>query len=209
MRSAAERWQASVAVPNPRIRSRRIRTPDLNRDGSMHTRHATPDDADTLAALLRDYLAERHPDHPGCTAETLRHDVLSGEAGQRVILAERGGLAIGFVAWDRTYDMHWAAKGVQIADLYVEPGSRGHGVALAMLAAVCADGMAEDAIFLRGAAYDRTSATGRFYERIAIGRDSAECQCAGRAFRRLAELDGKPVRTIIRNLPPPEWNFEA
>jgi GNAT superfamily N-acetyltransferase len=175
----------------------------------MHIRRATPDDADALARLLADYLAERWPDHPGCTADALRRDVLSGDAGQRVVVAERDGRPIGFAAWDRTYDMHWAARGVQIAELYVEPGSRGHGVALAMVAAVCAESRAEGAIFLRGAAYDRASATGRFYERIAIGRDSAECTCAGRAFRHLASLHGRPVRAMIRDLPPREWNFEG
>ena len=35
--------------------------------------------------------------------------------------------------------------------------------------------------FLRGGSYDRNSATGRFYERFAIGYDSAECHCGGRA----------------------------
>jgi GNAT superfamily N-acetyltransferase len=175
----------------------------------MKTRLVTPDDADDIATLLADYLAEANPGHPGCTADVLRRDVLSGASGQRVIVAERNGRAVGFAAWDRVYDMHWGAGGVQIADLYVEPGSRGHGVALAMLAAVCAEGRSHGAVFLRGGSYDRTSATGRFYERIAVGHDSAECHCAGRAFRRLADLHGTSMRTLIRNLPPREWNFEA
>jgi GNAT superfamily N-acetyltransferase len=174
----------------------------------MQIRRATRDDAETLAALLADYLVETNPGHLGTLAEELRRDVLSGDAGQRVLLAERDGRAVGFAAWDRVYDMHWAAKGVQMADLYVVPDSRGHGVALAMLAALCAEGRSEGAVFLRGGSYDRASATGRFYERIAVGMDSAECHCGGRAFRHLAELGGKPVRTIIRALPPREWNFE-
>lgn len=175
----------------------------------MHIRRATQDDADALAALLANYLAEKALGHPGSTADELRRDVLSGDAGHRVVVAERDGHAVGFAAWDRVYDMHWAARGAQIADLYVEPGSRGHGVALALIAAVCAEGQAEGARFLRGGSYDRASATGRFYERIAVGYDSAECNCGGRAFRRLAELHGSRVREIIRGLPPREWNYEA
>jgi GNAT superfamily N-acetyltransferase len=174
----------------------------------MRTRLATLDDADPIAALLADYMAEQGLGHPGSTADQIRRDVLSGASGQRIILAEREGRIVGFVAWDRAYDLHWAARGVQVAGLYVEPGSRGHGVALAMLTAVCATGWAEGAVFLRGDSYDRASATGRFYERIAVGMDAAECNCGGRAFRRLAELGGQRVRTIIRNLPPREWNFE-
>jgi len=175
----------------------------------MRTRLATLDDAKDIATLLAEYMTEQGLGHPGATADEIRRDVLSGASGQRIILAEREGRAVGFAAWDRVYDLHWGAGGVQIADLYVEPGSRGHGVALSMLAAVCAEGRSHGAVFLRGASYDRASATGRFYERIAVGHDSAECHCAGRAFRRLAELDGTPVRTLIRNLPPREWNFEA
>jgi GNAT superfamily N-acetyltransferase len=175
----------------------------------MHIRRATPDDAEALAALHAAYLAEMWPDHPGVTAEVLRRDVLSGDAGQHVLVAEREGRMIGFAAWDRIYDMHWAARGVQVADLYVEPASRGHGVALAMLAAVCAAGRAGGAVFLRGHSYDRASPTGRFYERIAVGFDTSECNCAGRAFRTLAELHGQPVRTILRSLPAREANFEA
>lgn len=175
----------------------------------MEIRLATLDDAAGLAALLADYLRERHPDHPGATADELRRDVLAGTGSQRVLLAERSGRLIGFVAWDRVYDMHWAAKGSQVADLYVAPASRGHGVALALLAGVCAEARREGATFLRGSAYDRDSPTGRFYERIAVGFESAECHCSGRAFRHLAELHGSPVRVLVRSLPPREWNFTA
>src|SRR5687767_6874420 len=178
-------------------------------EGMMQIRPATLDDAEALAAMLAEYLAEMGLGHPGSTAEELRRDVLSGDAGQRVLVADRGGRLIGLISWDRAYDMHWAARGAQIADLYVEPASRGHGVALAMLAAVCAEGRASGAVFLRGHSYDRTAVTGRFYERIAVGFDTSECNCAGRAFRTLAELHGQPVRTILRSLPTREWNYGA
>lgn len=175
----------------------------------LHVRPAAADDADMLAALVAAYLGERHPDHTGTTAQQLRRDVLVPGTTHRVLLAERHGRAIGFVAWDAVYDLHWAAKGAQIADLYVEPGSRGHGVALALVAAVCADAAGDGAVFLRGNAYDRGSATGKFYERIAVGWDSAECNCSGRAFRQMASLAGAPVREMIRALPPRKWNYEA
>jgi len=166
-------------------------------------------DAEVLAALVSAYLAERHPDHRGTTADELRRDVLGQPGGQRVLLAENDGATIAFVAWDAIYDLHWAAKGALIADLYVAPAHRGHGVALALVAGVCARAAAEGAVFLRGASYDRGSATGRFYERFAVGHDSAECNCGGRAFRHLAGLHGTSVRQMIRSLPPVEWNHEA
>ena len=172
-------------------------------------RPATAGDAETLAALLAAYLRERFPGHPGTTAAQLGADVLAPGSTHHVLLAEKHGAAIGFVAWDAVYDMHWAQRGAQVADLYVRPGSRGQGVALALVAAVCAQAAEMGATFLRGGSYDRQSPTGRFYERIAVGHDSAECHCAGRAFRQIASLHGTPVRQMVRSLPPAEWNYEA
>lgn len=187
---------------------RRDLTDNRTTERRMEIREATTDDAETLATLLASYLREGWPDHTGTGADVLRRDVLSGASGQRVLLAERRAGAIGFIAWDRAYDMHWAKAGVQIAELYVVPRHRGRGVALAMIAAMCALARRDGATFLRGVAYDRESPTGRFYERFAVGWDTAECTCAGRAFRTLADFHGKPVREILRALPPKEWNYE-
>ncbi len=175
----------------------------------MEIRVATVEDAGTLAGLLADYLRERFPGHPGATADELRRDVLTATHGQRVLLGESDGRAVAFVAWDDVYDLHWAAKGILIADLYVVPDRRGHGLALALVSAACAEGAAGGARFLRGGSYDRQSPTGRFYERFAVGFDSAECHCGGRAFRHLAGLRGRSPREVLRSLPPLEWNHEA
>jgi GNAT superfamily N-acetyltransferase len=104
--------------------------------------------------------------------------------------------------------MHWAKRGAQVADLYVTPAHRGHGLALALVAAVCATTEQEGGTYLQGGAFDRASPVGHFYERIAVAFDSADCHCAGRAFRRLAELHGQPPRAIVRGLPPKAWNYE-
>jgi GNAT superfamily N-acetyltransferase len=173
----------------------------------MKIRRAVSEDAPVLARLLKQYLQERHPDHPGATATELRRDLFSGTASQRVLLAERGGEVIGFVAWDPVYDMHWAAAGAQVADIYVLREFRGQGIALALLCGLCAEAGRDGAVFLRGGGFDRSSATGRFYERVAVGVDSAECHCAGRAFRHLADLHGRPIREMVRSIPPREWNF--
>ncbi|MDQ3520398.1 MAG: GNAT family N-acetyltransferase [Gemmatimonadota bacterium] len=174
----------------------------------MDIRPANPADAVTLAELLSAYLAEQFPGHTGTSAARLELDVLSGSSGQRVLLAERATHVIGFVGWHRVYDMHWGKTGAQIADMYVVPARRGLGVAAALVAAVCADAQREGASYLTGGAYDRDSPIGRFYERIAVALDSAECHCSGRAFRRMAELQGQSPKAIARNLPPREWNYE-
>lgn len=173
----------------------------------MIVRPAVPSDASTVATLLGAYLAEQFPGHAGTSVERLESDVLTGASTQRVLLAEGGARAIGFVGWHRVYDLHWGKAGAQVADLYVVPGRRGLGVALALVAAVCAEARAQGARYLTGGAYDRASPIGHFYERIAVAFDSAECHCSGAAFRRLADLHGTPPRAIVRGLPPKEWNY--
>lgn len=173
----------------------------------MNVRAATPADAAALATLLAAYLAEQFPGHAGTPTAQLEGDVLSGASGLRLLLAEADGAAVGFVGWHRVYDLHWGKAGAQVADLYVVPQRRGVGVALALVAAVCADANAEGCRYLTGGAYDRTSPIGRFYERIAVAFDSAECHCSGAAFRRLASLHGRPPRVIARERPPKAWNY--
>ena len=174
----------------------------------MDIRSARVGDGVTLATLLAAYLAEEFPGHGGSSAAALERDVLSGASGMRVLLAAAHGQPVGFIAWHRTYDLHWEKTGAQVADLYVAPQHRGLGLALGLVAAVCATSRREGCTYLQGMAFDRASAVGRFYERIAGAFDSAECHCSGRAFRRLAELHGQPPRAIVRGLPPKSWNYE-
>lgn len=174
----------------------------------MRIRRATPTDAESLASLLIHYLGESYSGHVGSTPDQLRRDVLSDHATHRVLLAEASGQAVGFVAWDDVYDMHWAMSGAQIADLFVVPSHRGLGVALALLAHAAAAVRASGGAFLRGGAYDRES-TRRAYGRVAVVSSSGETHLSGRAFRRLAELQGRSVRDMLRALPPLAWNFEA
>jgi GNAT superfamily N-acetyltransferase len=176
--------------------------------GAMKIRRATITDADVLATLLGDYLRESYPGHPGSTAEQLRRDVLGEQPRHNVLLASVADTVVGFVAWDPIYDMHWAARGMQVADLYVVASHRGLGVALALVARLAAEGQAEGALFLRGGAYDRES-TRRAYARVGVVLPSGETNVGGRAFRRLAELSDKPIRELLRSLPPVEWNYVA
>lgn len=177
----------------------------------MQIRRAVGADAERLAALLAAYLREGYPGHVGATPAELRRDVLGAHLSrhprQQVLLAERGAEAAGFVAWDVVYDMHWAMAGAQVADLYVAPSARGVGVALVLVAQLCAEVRAAGGSFVRGGAYDRAS-TRRFYGRLAVVAPSGETHLGGRAFRSLADLAGLPTRRILAALPPVAWNFE-
>jgi GNAT superfamily N-acetyltransferase len=172
----------------------------------LRVRKATADDADTLAALLAAYLRESYPDHSGSSPEQLRRDVLRERSLHQVLLAESRDTAVGFVAWDFVYDMHWATSGAQIADLFVIPSYRGLAVSLALIASAAAEVLANGGGFLRGGAYDRES-TRRSYARVAAVYPSGDTYLSARAFRRVAELADLPIREMFRRLPPVEWNF--
>ena len=172
----------------------------------MQVRRATANDADALAALLAACLRESYPGHVGSSPEQLRRDVLSERSLHHVLLAETRGTPVGFVAWDLVYDMHWATSGGQIADVFVVPSYRGLGVSIALVASAAADVLANGGGFLRGGAYDRES-TRRSYARVAVVHASGDTYLSARAFRRVAELADRPIRDIIRGLPPIEWNF--
>jgi GNAT superfamily N-acetyltransferase len=173
----------------------------------MSIRLPLPGDAPALERLIRAYLDESYPGHVGTSAATLRQDVLSGATGQRLLLAERSGHLTGFVAWDSMYDLHWAARGAQVADLYVIPAARGFGLALELLTSLCSIVAGDGGVFIRGGAYNRPS-TRSFYERVAIvDAVTGETHLSARAFQHMATLAGAPARAIARALPPLEWNL--
>jgi GNAT superfamily N-acetyltransferase len=147
----------------------------------MQVRRATADDADTLAALLAAYLQESYPGHLGSSPEQLRRDGLGKHSLHHVLLAESRDTAVGSVAWDLVYDMHWATSGAQIADLFVIPSYRGLGVSLALVASAAADVLAKGGGFLRGGAYDRES-TRRSYARVAAVHPSGDTHLSARVF---------------------------
>ena len=178
----------------------------------MEIRLAAVADAGTLAALVAACLAESYPGHPGISAPVLVRDVLAPPprpaAQPRVAIAFDGRREpLGYLAWDATYDLHWAAAGAHVSDLYVVPAARGLGVALALVAHGCAAVRAAGGAYLRGEAYDRPS-TRRFYGRVAVLQPSGEVALGGRAFRHLASLAGRPPRDILAGLPPVAWNHE-
>ena len=178
----------------------------------MNIHIATLADAERLAALVAECLAESYAGHPGSSAATLSRDVLApppppAPQPRVAIAVDRTGNATGYLAWDATYDMHWGLAGAHVSDLYVAPSCRGLGAALSLVAFGCAEVLAAGGSYMRGEAYDRSS-TRKFYSRFAVIQSSGEVALGGRAFRHIASLSGLPAGEILASLPPVEWNFE-
>jgi GNAT superfamily N-acetyltransferase len=122
-----------------------------------------------------------------------------------LLMAERNGEIVGMAQWRLIHDMFWGMFGAEAEWLYVKPKFRGSGIVAALIARVCAQASEAGARFLHGGGGDGPS---RLYERVAIGMESRECHVSGEAFRVFADLDGLPVREIIRRLPSRELGLQ-
>jgi GNAT superfamily N-acetyltransferase len=172
----------------------------------VRTRRLTASDIGSWIPLLQAYMREAYGVEWTGSSEALRRDAL----GQRcsVLLATTPhGAAVGFVAWCPSYDLHNCVAGVDVLDLYVVPAMRSRGVALLLACALAAEEHGRGAVYMKGMSLEGGSGR-RLYGRFAVC-DPGGCIVSGRAFRRLAELAGRPVREIARSLPERAWNYEA
>ena len=140
------------------------------------------------------------------SAAALHTDALGQKCAVQLALGEDGAV-VGFVAWTPSYDLHHCVAGVDILDLYVVPRMRSRGVALLLACAVAADEVDRGKLYMKGTFLEGGAGL-RLYRRFAVC-DGGGCIVVGRAFRRLAELAGRPVREIARSLPARSWNYEA
>ena len=166
-------------------------------------RRATANDVPALSALI-DGFAKGHPaEHYARSAERMREAFFGDQAVAQVLLAERLGTPIGFGAWRKTYDVFWSMYGGDGIGLYVRPSKRGSGVALCIIAAICAEIRAQGGRFLQ-TSYDPDLAG--LYERVGVGRAERACHVSALAFETLAGAAGGSAREIIRALPDKKLN---
>jgi GNAT superfamily N-acetyltransferase len=170
-------------------------------------RAAEPDDVDAIAALFGPYMREAYDGPWHGSAEALRRDAFGGRCEIQVAVAADGRL-VGFLAYAGSYDLHHCVQGADGLDMYVAPEARNRGVAPALVCAAARAIHARGGVYLRGGAVERGSA-GRLYARMGVCDTAVACTVGGRAFRRLAELAGRPPREVARGLPERAWNYEA
>lgn len=115
-------------------------------------------------------------------------------------------MLLGFAAHAADYDPHTCVRGGRVMDLYVRPGSRGRGIAPALLAHAAAESSRAGGVYLRGHALT-DPATLRLYDRCAIPFHGPEYTLSAKAFRRPASLAGADPRQMASSLPEKSWNF--
>jgi GNAT superfamily N-acetyltransferase len=167
-------------------------------------RETGPHDMHIVAALLRAYMLETYHDEWRGTVDGLLQDGCGVRF--RALIATLAEEAVGFVAWERSYDLHHCLSGGHILDLYVGHRHRARGIAVQLIARAAGVIHSEGGAFIKGGAVD--SGTGsRLYGRFApaFGNDYI---LGGKAFRHLAAQSSLPMRKLARAMPKREWNFE-
>jgi GNAT superfamily N-acetyltransferase len=167
-------------------------------------RETSPDDVHALAGLLRAYMLETYNDEWRGGVNGVLQDGFGARFS--ALIATLADQAVGFVAWEKSYDLHHCLTGGHILDLYVAHRHRARGIAVQLIARAAGVIHSEGGAFIKGGAVE--SGTGsRLYGRFApaFGNDYI---LGGKAFRHLAAQSTLPVRKLARSMPRREWNFE-
>ena len=169
-------------------------------------RKANQSDAPSLGELLEAYMRETYHGAWGGNNQLLEQHI-SGDEVEIIVAETLNGKVIGFVAWLASYDLHWCLKGGDVIDFYVCPPHRGGGAAVLLITKLAGDIQEDGGAYLKGGAVDNPMVR-RLYQKIAMCLPDGESYVSGKAFRRLAELSGKSLREIIKEMPEAAWNHE-
>jgi GNAT superfamily N-acetyltransferase len=100
-------------------------------------RPARPDDAETIATLIRELAAyEKLEVQAKATAGDLSRHLFGKRPAAEVILAEVDGRTVGFALFFATFSTFRGQPGIYLEDLFVRPEQRGLGIGKALLAGV-------------------------------------------------------------------------
>ena len=169
-------------------------------------RLAEKKDIDAFIDLLRNYMKEALQNDWGGSISAFERDGF-GKEFTSVVAESSSGEIIGFGLWKETYDTHHCISGGELSDFYVIPKYRGRGIALAIVALIARQIQEIGGKFLKGKSIPDPQVE-HLYNRVAISYPGTEFITGGRAFRKLAELSGKPPREMVSALPNKSWNYE-
>ena len=102
-------------------------------------RAAAPRDAPEILRLIRELaIYEKLEDQMVGTEPQLRAALFGPRPACEVLMAERGGRAVGFALYFTTFSTFLCKPGLYLEDLFVEPSSRGIGLGKALLVRLAA-----------------------------------------------------------------------
>ena len=149
-------------------------------------RRAEARDAGAIAAMANALCAE-HGQSPETFSEAkVLADGFGPDPAFRVLLAERGGLPLGYALFTDCYNSDKAVRGVWLNDLYVVEAARGQGLGRRLMAAVARAALEQGAGSLWWAVLSANHRARGFYAALDARDEDA----------RVLELDGAPLSRL-------------
>jgi ribosomal protein S18 acetylase RimI-like enzyme len=115
---------------------------------TLRIRSAVPDDAPRLAALVRALNTHEREPVEHFDEAVARRDGFGENRRYETLLAELHRKVVGYALFHAAYDTAWAATGVYLIDIFVEPEARRRGIGRRLAAAVAAAAKERGASFL-------------------------------------------------------------
>jgi GNAT superfamily N-acetyltransferase len=107
-------------------------------DTEIVIRDAVPSDIKTIMELL--YLKAEFdgcPEYLKATSEQLKKDLFCPVPLTSILLAEVGGIPVGFASYHRIYSTFLAKPGIWLDDLYLKEEYRGQKIGKALMTRLC------------------------------------------------------------------------
>ena len=151
-------------------------------------RLATPADADAVARLSDELNAGQGEPTGLFPAELIRREGFGPAPEFRILLAERGGEALGYALFHPTFATEFGQRGLFLYDLLVTGRARGRGVGRALVAGLAALARAEGRSFLWWCSRAWNREAQAFYARLGAIEEEVKAHAVfGEAFDRLVE----------------------
>ncbi len=130
-------------------------------------RMAAPEDAPTIAALVRELaIFVKHEHHAKATPDDFRRHLFGPRPAAEAALAELGGKAVGFAMWFNTFSTFRGQPGLYLEDVFVRPEYRSRGIGKALLAAVAAQALERGCGRLEWSVLNWNAAAAGFYRSL-------------------------------------------
>jgi GNAT superfamily N-acetyltransferase len=130
-------------------------------------RAARPDDVPVMLALVRELASyEREPDAVVATESDLENALFSDGPALFGLVAEDGGVVVGFALWFLNFSTWVGRHGIYLEDLYVRPETRGAGHGRQLLGELARIADARGYGRVEWAVLDWNEPAHRFYESL-------------------------------------------
>jgi GNAT superfamily N-acetyltransferase len=135
---------------------------------NIKLRRAGPSDAAAIARMSHDFRAALGEPPDLLDEAAVRRDGFGVSPEFEVILAEGENGAVGYALYFDSYEPTYAARGLYLADLYVDQAFRRQGIARALLAAVAAESRDRGRVFVWWVRLATNTAAHDFYASLGV-----------------------------------------